>query len=211
MREERTSPKLSPREEQLLQYAAEGLTDTAIALKLGISEATVGTYWGRVRIKLGPYSRTELVAHRMRMEGEEALGKLRAENEELVKQLKQERAGNTSYRELLEYAPDAMMVVTPEGVIEFLNGAALELFGYAEGDLVGQHLLQLIPERFRIQHLEHHRDYMEHPDRRMMGGHLDTPALHKTGREFAIRAALSTIQGPGASYVICAIRPVEGN
>ena len=47
-------PQLSPRELQLIEYATQGLTDTAIALKLGISEATVGTYWGRVRIKIGP-------------------------------------------------------------------------------------------------------------------------------------------------------------
>ncbi len=46
---ERKHPALSEREEQVLRLAMRGFTDTAIAHQLEISEATVGTYWGRVR------------------------------------------------------------------------------------------------------------------------------------------------------------------
>src|SRR5579871_1864366 len=53
---------LSARERELLVLAMNGLTDQGIANKLGISAATIGTYWGRVRIKFGPLSRPELVA-----------------------------------------------------------------------------------------------------------------------------------------------------
>ena len=60
--------ELSPREQQLITMAGEGLTDTAIANRLGISEATVNTYWGRIRVKLGPHNRTELVAIALRDE-----------------------------------------------------------------------------------------------------------------------------------------------
>ena len=109
MHTDRPAVQLSPREQQLIKYAAEGLTDTAIAHKLGISEATVGTYWGRVRIKLGPYSRTELVAIMMRAEREAAVEELRRENQHLVQEL--QAVGNSGsalfYRELLENAPDA--------------------------------------------------------------------------------------------------------
>jgi PAS domain S-box-containing protein len=201
--------KLSPREEQLLKYAAEGLTDTAIALKLGISQATVGTYWGRVRIKIGPYSRTELVAHRMRFESEAAVQSLREENEALVEKLRHEHTstGGATFRDLLENAPDAMIVISSLGTVEYANAAALELFGYKEEELVGQDLLRLVPERFRDQHTQHREDYILHPDRRQMGEHLETPALHKDGHEFSIRAALSATTVLESTSVICAIRP----
>src|SRR5579885_1211796 len=75
---------LSPREKQLLEFAVAGYTDQAISNKLGISLATIGTYWGRVRIKFGPYNRTELVAIYLKSEAEETLTKLRAENSTLL-------------------------------------------------------------------------------------------------------------------------------
>src|SRR5262245_36101632 len=52
--ERRRTIELSERERQLIELAAEGHTDASIANELGISEATVSTYWGRVRIKIGP-------------------------------------------------------------------------------------------------------------------------------------------------------------
>jgi DNA-binding CsgD family transcriptional regulator len=50
------------REEQVLVLAAKGLTDKEIAIKLGISPDTVGTYWRRILAKYQAASRTEVVA-----------------------------------------------------------------------------------------------------------------------------------------------------
>jgi PAS domain S-box-containing protein len=209
--QERPDPRLSPREQQLILYASQGLTDTAIALRLGISEATVGTYWGRVRIKYGPYSRTELVAIMMRAEREEALETLRRENEQLIRELQVKVAsGNVSmYRELLENAPDAMFLVRQNGEIDQANIAALELFGYTKDELVGRDIIHLVPLRFREQHGEHREEYVRDPQRRQMGSHLETPALRKDGTEFLIRASLSAINTPNGLLITCAIRAVE--
>jgi len=208
---DRPTPELSPREKQLLEFAAAGFTDTAIAHKLGISEATVGTYWGRVRIKLGPYSRTELVAIVMRAEQEAAIEALRKENEDLVKQLREQAAASDEpfYRDLLEAAPDAMLVVAENGKIEYANQAAEEIFGYAKAEMQGVDLLTLVPMRFREIHLMHRNDYFAEPERREMGTHKDTPALHKDGTEFLIRASLSAIQRPSGLMVTCAVRVVH--
>ncbi len=50
------------REEQVLVLAAGGLTDKEIAIRLGISPDTVGTYWRRILAKYQAASRTEVVA-----------------------------------------------------------------------------------------------------------------------------------------------------
>jgi PAS domain S-box-containing protein len=210
MQIDRPIPELSPREQQLLQFAAEGLTDTAIANHLGISEATVGTYWGRVRIKLGPYSRTELVAIVMRAEREAAVDALRRENDELVKQLHEKGGADSSlYHDLLENAPDAIMLVTETGEIEYANLAAQELFGYEKGEAQGHHVSELVPPRYRDRHGAHISEYVADPKRREMGVHLETPAVRKDGTEFLIRAALSAMTTPSGMIITCVIRSVK--
>jgi DNA-binding CsgD family transcriptional regulator len=60
--------RLSQREESVLLLAAHGLTDKEIAKHLELSKRTVGTYWERMREKLGRLSRTELVARFVRFD-----------------------------------------------------------------------------------------------------------------------------------------------
>ncbi|MEZ0327753.1 MAG: LuxR C-terminal-related transcriptional regulator [Fimbriimonas sp.] len=62
--------QLSDRERTVLLLAAEGLTDKEIAKHLSLSQRTIGTYWERMRQKLGPFSRTQLVARFLRLEAE---------------------------------------------------------------------------------------------------------------------------------------------
>lgn len=203
-------PPLSPRELQLIQFAAQGLTDTAIALRLGISEATVGTYWGRVRIKIGPYNRTELVTIFLRAQQEEALNELREKNAALLAQLQAASSSASSLTaEIIENAPDAMILVTAEGILMSANLSAHEVFGYLPGEMAGLSLLALIPERFRGRHREHRDEYVRNPRRRAMGEHLETPALKKDGTEFRVRAALSAITAEDGLLITCVLREVK--
>ncbi|MDR3688512.1 MAG: PAS domain S-box protein [Fimbriimonas sp.] len=147
----------------------------------------------------------------MRAEREAAVETLRRENELLIRelQLKVASGSSTMYRELLEHAPDAMILVRESGEIEHANIAALELFGFGLDELIGKDIMVLVPQRFREQHAVHRQDYVNEPQRRQMGGHLETPACHKSGGEFLIRAALSAITTPTGLLITCAIRPVE--
>ncbi len=207
---ERPIPTLSAREAELLKFAAEGLTDTAIAHRLGISEATVGTYWGRVRIKLGPYNRTELVAIILRAQQEEEVRKLREEYSAVVEELRRETlGGKRHYRQLLENVPDALLLVSDIGTIDYANPVAHELFGYSEGELNGRSLLCLIPERFKARHTEHREEYVNNPSRREMGQHLETPALRKDGQEIPVRATLSAVETREGLLVTCVVRPIK--
>jgi DNA-binding CsgD family transcriptional regulator len=72
------SPK---REEQVLVLAAAGMTDKEIALRLGISPDTVGTYWRRILAKFQAASRTEVVAKYAEERAHRAMDNLRYVNE----------------------------------------------------------------------------------------------------------------------------------
>ncbi|AIE84669.1 response regulator transcription factor [Fimbriimonas ginsengisoli] len=69
------------REEQVLVLAAGGLTDKEIAVRLGISPDTVGTYWRRILAKYQAASRTEVVAKYTQERARAAVDNLRYVNE----------------------------------------------------------------------------------------------------------------------------------
>lgn len=203
---------LSEREHQLLELAASGHTDTRIAQMLGISEATVATYWGRIRIKLGPLNRSELVARFVREQSEELVEELKQRNQELLKELREHSAqppveNDSFYRDLIENAPDAILIVDEKGVIETANRETCDLFGYEMGQLEGQELTVLIPDRFREVHRRHREDYVSDADRRRMGEHLSTMGRHRLGREFRIAATLAPAESPTGMRIMCFIRP----
>lgn len=52
---------LSERESAILSLAVMGKTDDQISFALNITSSTVNSYWVRIRSKLGPYSRVQIV------------------------------------------------------------------------------------------------------------------------------------------------------
>jgi DNA-binding CsgD family transcriptional regulator len=57
---------LSPRQKEILALVAQGATDNEIALRLGLSSASVSQYMKRIRARLGACSRAHAVALGMR-------------------------------------------------------------------------------------------------------------------------------------------------
>jgi len=212
--EDRGIVELSEREKQIVELASAGHTDTSIAHELGISEATVSTYWSRVRMKIGPYSRPELVARIIRLSCSETIGALQEQNKRLIVQLERDtgkewgREGANFYRDLLEQAPDAILVVNEDGDIETSNEEAARLFGYERAELDRMSLSQLMPERYRRIHDDHRREFLSRPERRPMAEHALSLALHASGREFAIAASLSPVTTITGTHVMCILREV---
>jgi PAS domain S-box-containing protein len=207
---------LSPRERQLLVLAAQGQTDNAISHRLGISLATVGTYWGRIRIKMGPLNRTELVAVFLREEASQAVSKLKEENERLLHELEDRVLADTEtqmnlemFRALLEAAPDAIVVVDEAGIIVLANEQAEDLFGYVMGEFRGMCVEELVPERYRNAHVANRGEYMRNPVRRRMGEHTATMARRKDGSEFPMATALSATETSKGLLVTCIIRDLS--
>lgn len=187
-----------------MQLAMGGHTDASIAGKLEISEATVSTYWGRIRIKLGPHSRTELVAIFLRQENAGMLEQLRGENERLSHQVSID--GQSVWREIIESAPDAIVIVREDGLIELANTQAADIFGYDKAEMIERPISMLVPKRYRLVHKSHRENYIANPEKRRMGEHMTTHALRKDGTEFLIAASLNTVKSSGGVLVICVIR-----
>lgn len=130
--------ELSPRELQLLEFAASGLTDQAIANEIGISLATIATYWGRIRIKFGPLSRTEIVAMHLRGAADREIQTLRDQNELLKQQLQ----SNDDLKGLLIYClnecPDSVTILDQCGKMIYANQVASSWVGLSPTDIIGR-------------------------------------------------------------------------
>jgi DNA-binding CsgD family transcriptional regulator len=76
--------ELSPREEEIVELCVQGLTNEAIANRLGLSVGTVNTYWLRIKLKVGGSGRTDTVVRVIRERAERALRDANVERKELT-------------------------------------------------------------------------------------------------------------------------------
>src|ERR1700722_8474538 len=121
-----------------------------------------------------------------------------------------DRSGSAEerYRQLLDAAPDAMLVVGSDGKIEFANAQTDKLFGYAREELIGEPFERLLPDRFRHSHGEHVRRFRASPNTRMMGSGLALYGRHRDGTDIPVEVSLSPVQSARGTSVCAAIRDI---
>lgn len=110
--------------------------------------------------------------------------------------------------QLLEFAPDAVVISGADGLIRFANKKAKEIFGYVDDELVGQPAEVLVPDGSKDIHPSHRADYMKSPTERPMGAGRQLTAQRKDGTEFPADVALSSLETSDGLLVSAAIRDV---
>ncbi len=112
------------------------------------------------------------------------------------------------FSELLEAAPDAMVIVDENGKIVIVNAQTERLFGYRREELLGERVEKLIPESVVEGHVDHRSGYFGDPHARPMGAGLDLRARRRDGSEFPVEISLSPLAGESGTLVTAAVRDV---
>ena len=116
--------------------------------------------------------------------------------------------GELRSRELVEVAPDAMVIIDASGHILLVNAQTETLFGYERAELMGAPVEILLPERYRERHREHRDEFLAAPRVRPMGMGIDLHALHKNGEEFPVEISLSPLETDQGPVVSASIRDI---
>jgi formate hydrogenlyase transcriptional activator len=113
------------------------------------------------------------------------------------------------FEKLFEASPDAIVVNDAEGRITSLNSQVERLFGYGRGELMGQAVEILVPERFRQAHPGRRNAYSTHASVRPMGAGLELFGIRKDGSEFPVDIMLSPMETSEGRVVISVIRDIS--
>jgi PAS domain S-box-containing protein len=117
----------------------------------------------------------------------------------------QVRASEARFAGILSSAMDAIVSVDRDQRVVIFNRGAERMFGYGAGQIVGEPIDRLLPERFRVVHREHVLAFGKSEVKtRSMSGDAPLLALRADGTEFPIEASISKV-GSGPETVYTAI------
>jgi len=111
---------------------------------------------------------------------------------------------------ILAIGADAIISLDEKMRITLFNEGAERLFGYGQGEILGQSLDTLVPERFRSRHRKDVRDFAASPIMaRRMGERQAIYALHKDGTEFPAEASIAKLEVGGERVYMAMVRDIS--
>ena len=116
------------------------------------------------------------------------------------------RRSEGQFRALFEFSPDAIIASDAEGRIMEINARVENMFGYQRGELLGQSIDNLVPERFRRTHPARRKEYSDSARVRPMGAGLELFGRRKDGTEFPADIMLGPVETGEGRIVLSVIR-----
>lgn len=95
---------------------------------------------------------------------------------------------------------EGLCIANDAGEIVMNNSACEEIFGYDQGELIGQSVDILIPEPHRNVHHYHFESYFQHPKKFKKGKGREFVGRHKNGENLDLEIGLNFFEYEGKRY-----------
>jgi len=102
------------------------------------------------------------------------------------------RESEAEFRSVMESAIDAIISGDAGGKIRSWNSAATALFGFTEGEVIGQPIELIIPERYHEPHQSGIKRVSSGGETHVIGTTVELAAVRKDGFEFPVELSLAT-------------------
>ena len=109
------------------------------------------------------------------------------------------------FRQVVESAPNGILMVHSDRTITLVNAQIERLFGYSRQELVGQFVDLLLPNQFRAQHPTSMQRFFADPSTRAMGASRDLFGPCKDGGEIPIEIGLTPLTTPDGPQTLASI------
>lgn len=113
------------------------------------------------------------------------------------------------FRNLLESAPDAIVIVGAEGLIELVNVQTEKMFNYRREEMIGKPIELLITSRYAHAHRGHRDSFLASPKVRPMGVGHELFGKKSDNSEFPVEISLSPLETEEGLLVSAAIRDIS--
>ena len=106
--------------------------------------------------------------------------------------------------QVINNAPDAILISDREGIIRFWNSGAEQMFGHAAADAFGQSLDLIIPENLRGRHWEGYWRVMASGETKYKTGLLSSPGVRKDGTRISLEFSMVLLHDEAGGMQGCA-------
>jgi len=107
-------------------------------------------------------------------------------------------------QQLVEKAPDAIVVSDREGIITFWNRGAELIFGHSAGEAVGKSLDIIIPEKLRARHWEGYHRVIASGETKYRTGLLSAPGVRNNGERVSLEFSMVLMRDASGAVAGCA-------
>ncbi len=122
---------------------------------------------------------------------------------------KQLQESEKRFRQVLNSAPQGMMVIDQQGNIEQVNRSMLKLSGYRYRELMGQPVEKLVPDNSRQQHIEMRSDFFDRAESRVNLTGPDIFAQRKDGSCFPVEITLTPMYIDATRYILATVTDIS--
>jgi two-component system sensor kinase FixL len=112
-------------------------------------------------------------------------------------------------RALLDAAVDAIITIDQHGLIESINPATEQLFGYSAEELLGSNVSMLMPAPHRTHHDGYIQRYLMTGERRIIGIGREVEARRKDGSLFPVDLAITEFELDGVVMFTGLVRDIS--
>src|SRR5918993_778931 len=118
------------------------------------------------------------------------------------------RKSEARYHTVLDAAFDAIVTITPDGIVRWFNRGAERIFGYGSEEVIGQPVTLLMPESYGNLWVPGFHRYFRTGEAGVGGGTTELVGLRKDGSEFPIEMSLGETYEDGERLFTGVIRDV---